>query len=222
MFQCIEESETRSIWTENPLPSLGMGLVRATRILIETTPDGRADIQQGGTCFEATLAHGMWPDNWELMLMILGYSPGSDESNQFLMEIAPVPFDAEDKTSMMDAGIKRLLAGFSIMPVFVGAANSRRVVYQNVEFVRGTAANEVLNLERTAPAGQNVDAMSYQEWVLQIDLNLYQEKQPCAGSTKADNLPLKDWHSEGMTPDDATTSIINRRTSFVDVGENAS
>ena len=75
MFQAVETNEVRTVWMDSLLPS-GLGFLKATRVEILLNPGGVSDWSEPGTAYKAVLLAGLWPDDHELALMVLGYVPG--------------------------------------------------------------------------------------------------------------------------------------------------
>lgn len=208
MFQCVEMTEARSVWVDSPTPEFGMGFLQSTRVEIVLNPDGVSDWKEPGTAYMCTLMAGLWPDKDELALMVLGYSPGSEEALQFLRALVPDIPDLAIAGDAIDAAHKALLEGVKIMPVWDQAVT--RMVFVTGAFTRGTAKDDSLNLQRTGAGGQQPGEMSFDHWHLMLDLalkkrGLFMVGEMCGQAMT--NEILREKHSKGSTVEEIANAI---------------
>lgn len=210
MFQCIELNETRSVWVDAAVPELGMGHFASSRIEIKLDPAGVSDWKEKGVAYKCVLLGGLWPDDDEIRLMILGYSPGSTESDNFLRALGrrstltKEEWKAEGKIVLME--------GIQLMPVWAQARE--RMAFVSGAFTRGTAQDEAGNYQRTGtPDRTKPDALSFDHWRTLVDVELHKLGVPLTGDEELEDLKIV--HGEGTKPVQFATER-STRTANVD------
>jgi hypothetical protein len=216
MFQAVEKTEARTVWVETPISELGMGFLESTRIEITRGGDA-SDWSEPGTPYTSNLLAGLWPEDWELALMALGYSPGSDEARDFLFDLVSDQHPESDEDWLIDEAKTRLLKGIDIMPTWGGA--STRAMFVRAAFVRGTGQDGSAVVAPTGGA-QQPDVMAFDMWRLLLDKELNKLGVNYGGITDEE---VQDEHSRGVEPAALAERISQRAESTqpVDAGEDA-
>lgn len=221
-FQAIEMNEVRSVWVESPLPELGMGFLKSTRVEILLNPDGVSDWSEPGTAYKAVLMAGLWPDDHELALMVLGYVPGSSEAADFLTSLVDT---TDDLVYDLNDAYIQLLKGVQIMPVW-GAGQRERMLFVLKAFASGTSKDNAPNMQRTGTQVRSASQMGFEQWKLMLDLALTK-----AGTSMSDILidddwitddDLHGWHDNNINVEGTVIEIARRikGSESVDANEN--
>lgn len=210
MYQAIETTEARTVWVDAAAPEFGMGFYKATRVEVVLNPEGVSDWNEPGSAYQCSLMSGLWPDKEEIALMVLGYSPGSEEANAFLVGLIPngfaIPADVNNPTpDIIAEGTKRLLEGVRVMPVWGNART--RMVFVTGAFMRGTAKDDAPNLNRTGPGAQRPAEMAFDHWKLMLDLQLKKMGLSMVDETMMTDELLRERHGAHVTIEDVANEI---------------
>lgn len=207
MYQAIETTEARTVWVSSDAPEFGMGFLRATRVEVILNPDGVSDWNEPGSAYQCNLMSGLWPDKHDIALMVLGYSPDSQEADTFLAQLAEL--DLGDNFDWKASAYERLLKGVRVMPVWGNATT--RMVFVTGAFMRGTAKDDAPNLNRTGPGAQRPAEMAFDHWKLMLDLELKKRGLPFVDDATLTDDKLRKCHSSGMTIKDTANAIESTR-----------
>ncbi len=209
MFQCIELTEAHSVWVDNAAPHFGWGAFGdATRFRVERGPEMAGGYKEPGDAYECTLMSGLWPDKIDIALMVLGYEPGSDEADQFMLGLVHQMALNEVDDDVDGAARTKLLDGVKVAPVW-GDDQRTRMVFVVRAFPRGTAATATLNLQRTVPGGQIASQLSFDYWRLLLDKELKSRDLTFTEDTEEEWL--RGQHGEGRTVGETADEVASQR-----------
>ena len=233
MFQPIEVTGARSVWLDSPTDDadnvLMLGFANSCRVQIDVNPAGMSDWQEEGDCYRVTLLGGLWPDDDELRLMVLGVIPDSDQSKAYLNAVLPDEaravatstalrmavgtgtLDPKHQQDFVDAAIKQaamalLKAHILIMPAW--ANDKQRDIFVRVGLPKVQPATIKSEAE---DVNEQQSALPFGMWLLQVEAAL-----GVAGITVSDTLledehsanAIKQKHESGLTPQSYAAEIV--------------
>lgn len=221
MYQPIETSAARTIWIDSPTQEM-LGFANSSRVQIDRDPTGALDwesAQTKGEAFRATLMGGMWPDDDELRLLVVGVVPGSDDAKAYLQHIIPnttpldiSPDDVDNikvtEAAILKQGWKILKQQVLIMPAFGGSLT------KSIFVKLGTPIAEVQDIKAAAtdptPDPRPEKKISFDMWRIQVDMKLLRAKYAATdewNTTEIEGLDLA--YKLDTTPDEFVLSWIH-------------
>jgi len=224
MFQPLEVTDARTLWIDSPSTER-LGFQDSSRVQIDKDPVGTGDFTEAGDGFKAKLLGGMWPDDDELRLLVVGVVPGSEMALVYLnqlvsanMQMAALIKDGitltcpslEEELRVKGMGILRPLV--QIMPAWAGQQERTIFVSSTLprikpETVKTAAVNSELNPDRK---------LSFNMFRIQVDAMLIANKQEPSDKWKGDsghaNLEvMRRSHKNGATPKEYVEERIRGR-----------
>ena len=205
MFQPLEVTEARTIWIDSPGndrsgEAARLGFQDSSRVQIDRDPVGTGDFSETGDGFKATLLGGMWPDDDELRLLVVGIVPDSEKAEAYLNHLVnhkTFPTDYQDAAKEVAWDIMRGLV--QIMPSWGGQQ-------ERVMFVSSKLPRVKPETVKTAAVNSEPDRkLSFDMFRIQVDAMLIANKQEPSDKWKGDvghaSLSvMRRWHKNGATP----------------------
>lgn len=188
-----------------------LGFANSSRVQIDRDPTGALEWeteQTKGDAFKATLMSGLWPDDDELRLLVVGIIPGSDNAKAYLQHIIPntTPLDISSndvdnikvtEAAILAQGWKILNSLVLIMPAFGGS------LVKSIFVKAGTPMAEVQDVKTAAtdpiPEPKKI---SFDMWRIQVDVGLAIKNLPYTDQwDKAGYQELRQAYDDDQTPE---------------------
>lgn len=205
MFQPLEVTEARTIWIDSPSDDR-LGFQDSSRVQIDRDPIGTSDFSEAGDGFKATLLGGMWPDDDELRLLVVGVVPGSEDETKYLLSLVrDMTFD-EDDIAWSEEALTRLRKLIQIMPSWGGQRERAMFVMPGLPRIKPETV-------KTAAENREPDRkMSFDMWRIQVDMKLVASGRPGTDElfdTKEKLTALKVDYDSGVSPADYAHAYIS-------------
>jgi len=228
IYQPIETTAARTIWIDS-LDENRLGFQDSSRVQIDRDPVGVTDWKEPGDAFKATLLGGMWPDDDELRLLVVGVVPGGEMAHNYLGKLVPVgtklktddlPFEPEELykaqgKQLENIGMEILRSLVQIMPAWLG--QMQRSIFVSA---KAPHANPQTVKAEATTLKEPEHKMTFDMFRIQVDALLI-----AAGHHPTDEWmqegSCQSWsrlnvgHKEGLTPKkffDAYMENISERT----------
>lgn len=207
MFQPLEVTEARTLWIDSPSTER-LGFQDSSRVQIDRDSVGTGDFTETGDGFKAKLLGGMWPDDDELRLLVVGVVPNSEQADAYLFLLvkhntSPTD-DFSDGPREMAWNILRSLV--QIMPAWAG--QQERTI-----FVSSTLSRVKPETVKTAAVNREPDRkMSFDMWRIQVDMKLVASGRPGTDElfdTKEKLAALRIDYDSGVSPTDYAHAYIS-------------
>lgn len=218
MFQPLEVTDARTLWIDSPNTER-LGFQDSSRVQIDKDPVGTGDFAESGDGFKAKLLGGMWPDDDELRLLVVGVVPGSKMAHSYLRRLVPADIQmaaiVQDDIGVTDAaleegfrvkGMEILRSLVQIMPSWGG--QQERVMFVSSALLRvkpETVKTAAVNLEPERK-------MSFDMWRIQVDMKLVASGRPGTDElfdTKEKLTALRIDYDAGISPTDYAHAYIS-------------
>jgi len=164
-YEATKRSPNETVW-EDRHENYG------TTVVISGDTNGTVfDPRDTGRQYNLSLVKGLWPDDIDLMLMVLEFVPGTDEANTFLdslledeeLPVQPPRRDSEDDRQFLTRVLKSYFVG--LMPVW---GNNERTA-QALTHMRGSALNKD-QVQTATGALERKPEMTLEWWSAQVEL----------------------------------------------------
>ena len=200
MFQPLEVTESRTIWIDSP-GNDRLGFQDSSRVQIDRSPVGTGDFSEPGDGFKATLLGGMWPDDDELRLLVVGVVPGSPQAANLIDSLVSDKGDYIESVS--EEGWKILRSMVQIMPSWSGQQERAMFVLPGLPRVKPETV-------KTAAVNSEPDRkMSFDMWRIQVDMKLVASGLGgTEGLTDKGLVALKKDYDSGISPADYAHAYI--------------
>lgn len=202
MFQPLEVTEVRTIWIDSPGDDR-LGFQDSSRVQIDRNPIGTGDFSEPGDGFKATLLGGMWPDDDELRLLVVGIVPGSPQAANLIDSL--VSDKGDDIEDVAAEGWKILRSLVQIMPSWSGQQVRAMFVMPGLTRVRPETV-------KTAAVNSEPDRkLSFDMFRVQVDAMLIARGKPATDTWDQSNmLVLSNPHAKGVTPAEFVNSYMEK------------
>lgn len=218
MFQPLEVTESRTIWIDSPSDDR-LGFQDSSRVQIDRSPVGTGDFSEPGDGFKATLLGGMWPDDDELRLLVVGIVPGSEMASDYLKQLVPADIQmaavVQDDIGITDAALEEgfrikgmeILRGLvQIMPSWSGQQERAMFVLPGLPRIKPET------IKTAAENSEPQPKMSFDMWRIQVDMKLI-----ASGRGGTDELfasderltALRADYNSGVSPSDYANAYIS-------------
>ena len=208
MYQPIETTAARTIWIDSPTEER-LGFQDSSRVQIDRDPTGVTDWKEPGDAFRATLMGGMWPDDDELRLLVVGVVPHSAQAEHYLLMGGQRHIAGETLTSRnacvpgtdstQERGMERLRDAVQIMPAWAGQKERSIFVRQGTPRAEpSTVLTEATGI--TAPK-QAQRTLTFDMWRIQVDGLLIGRGEQATDNILPTGIQhMEDCHDNGLTP----------------------
>lgn len=220
MYQPIEVTAARTVWIDSPSEDR-LGFHNSSRVQIDRDPTGVTDWKEPGDAYRATLMSGMWPDDDELRMLVVGVVPGSPNGDAYLEQLVPPGTvvkwtkpkgnDAVDITKAYKAkahqaaGMEILAKAVTIMPAWQG--QTIRSI-----FVRSGTPHGKPQTVVTESQEKPERKMTFDMWRIQVDMKLVASGRPGTDElyTTAEGLAnLRKDYDSGVSSSDFAHAYIS-------------
>lgn len=225
MFQPLEVTEARTIWIDSPSDDR-LGFQDSSRVQIDRSPMSTGDFSEPCDGFKATLLGGMWPDDDELRLLVVGIVPGSEMALNYLKRLVPADIQmaavVQDDIGVTDAaleegfrvkGMEILRSLVQIMPSWSGQQERAMFVLPGLLRVKPETVKSASQRGSTAAVNkESKSKMSFDMWRIQVDMKLV--ASGCTGTdelfgTKEKLTALRVDYDTGISPSDYANAYIS-------------
>lgn len=217
MYQPIEVTSARTVWIDSPSEER-LGFYGSSRVQIDRDPTGLTDWKEPGDPYRATLMSGMWPDDDELRLLVVGVVPGSSDAEYYLRELHPDDVKApkgqltgnlrKDATTHLkyhtNAGMDVLRELVQIMPAWSG--QTQRSIFVRLGTPCGTPQTVVTESQQEPDR-----RLTFDMWRIQVDAMLIaRDQKPTDQWEKIQLTGLSLAFQAKLTPNEFVDSIMEK------------
>lgn len=203
MYQPIEVTSARTVWIDSPSEER-LGFHDSSRVQIDRDPTGVTDWNEPGEAYQATLMGGMWPDDDELRLLVVGVVPGGEQADAYLYQLV----SGSGKT-LSDDDNPRAIAwdiirtAVDIMPAWQG--QSQRSIFVRLGTLRGTPQTVITESQKEPDR-----SLTFDMWRIQVDAKLIASgRGGTDGLTERGLVALKKDYDTGVSPSDYAHAYIS-------------